>query len=217
MAATKLSRRAGGFSLLLLPGLLQADPVAWPDLAARAAAQAAHPWPTAAQLAAQPVPAFPTVAAAPAPRPVPWPHPASRARVPATTTLHIFITLAMPAASLAALVDDAARSGATLVLRGLKAHSLRTTLAAVAPLIGTRQVAWTLDPEAFTRFDITHAPSFVLSYAAPPDRCSDPRAPPQDYVRIAGDVSLAYALRAIAQQRPALAPLLDGYQQKLAQ
>jgi conjugal transfer pilus assembly protein TrbC len=70
----------------------------------------------------------------------------------ATNALRIFITLDMPRGSLQRLVDQAQRSGATLVLRGLKSQSMRQTLAAVGELIETRNVSWVIDPDAFTRF-----------------------------------------------------------------
>ncbi|MBE7524481.1 MAG: hypothetical protein HS109_19170 [Burkholderiales bacterium] len=81
----------------------------------------------------------------------------------------------MPRASLQLLTDQAARSGAVLVLRGLKANSMRETLAAVSSLIGERQVAWVIDPEAFARYRIERAPTFVLSL--------DDRAEPGDELR----------------------------------
>ena len=70
-----------------------------------------------------------------------------------TSVLRIFITLDMPRGSLQRLVDQAARTGATLVLRGLKAQSMRQTLAAVGELIETRRVSWVIDPDAFNRWD----------------------------------------------------------------
>jgi conjugal transfer pilus assembly protein TrbC len=69
----------------------------------------------------------------------------------------------MPRASLQLLTDQAARAGAVLVLRGLKSQSMRQTVAAVQELIGKRRVAWVIDPEAFTRFAVRQAPTFVLT------------------------------------------------------
>ena len=67
-------------------------------------------------------------------------------RTTAASPLRIFITLEMPREP-ATADRSAARSGAVLVLRGLKANSMRETLAAVSSLIGERQVAWVIDPK----------------------------------------------------------------------
>ena len=85
-----------------------------------------------------------------------------------TSALRIFITLDMPRASLQRLVDQAERSAATLVLRGLKSQSMRQTLAAVGALIQSRRVSWVIDPDAFTRFSVSAAPTFVLALADEP-------------------------------------------------
>ena len=132
--------------------------------------------------------------------------------------VRIFVTLDMPPQSLRLLAEQAARSGATLVLRGLKNQSMRQTVAAVADVLGlpaqsgTPSPHWLIDPEAFERHRITRAPTFVVDLgagvAAPPESdacrtsCADPAptskslsAKARDrYVLIAGDVSLAHAL-----------------------
>ena len=129
----------------------------------------------------------------------------------AASPLRIFITLEMPRASLQLLTDQAARSGAVLVLRGLKANSMRETLAAVSSLIGERQVAWVIDPEAFARHRIERAPTFVLSLDDRADTATscgtDCRTPPA-FVSVSGDVSLDHALDALARQRPEARPLV---------
>jgi conjugal transfer pilus assembly protein TrbC len=40
---------------------------------------------------------------------------------------------------------------------------MRQTVAVVQELIGKRRVAWVIDPEAFTRFAVRQAPTFVLT------------------------------------------------------
>ncbi|MCC6708191.1 MAG: type-F conjugative transfer system pilin assembly protein TrbC, partial [Gammaproteobacteria bacterium] len=127
-----------------------------------------------------------------------------------TPQLRIFISLAMPRPSLERLVNQASRAGATLVLRGLQAQSLRETLAAVRPLIETHRVAWVIDPEAFARYQVTVAPTFVLTQddatqTADQSQCHNGCATPSSYLSVAGDVSLDYALAAMSRQRPALA------------
>jgi conjugal transfer pilus assembly protein TrbC len=148
------------------------------------------------------------------------------------SALRIFITLDMPRASLQRLVDQANRSGATLVLRGLKGQSMRQTLAAVGELIETRRVSWVIDPDAFTRFKVSAAPTFVLTLADEPmpgtpalgpapelPRCSGSScaSPATDasYLSISGDVSLDYALDAMTRRSPEAAPRASAILQRL--
>jgi conjugal transfer pilus assembly protein TrbC len=119
--------------------------------------------------------------------------------------LTVFVSLSMPKASLEALVAEAERTGATLVLRGMRERSLTKTAEAVQRLIGARQVAWTIDPDAFRRFRVESVPVFVLTRAgARPKACGeDVCLADEDYARIAGDMSIAYALDTIERLLPA--------------
>lgn len=118
--------------------------------------------------------------------------------------LSVFVSLSMPRASLRRLIADAEVTGATLVLRGMIDRSISKTAIAVHRLIGGRKVAWTIDPDAFRRFDVQAVPVFVLTRAgAQPHGCGDDLClPASDYVRIAGDVSIEYALDAIDRLLP---------------
>ncbi len=204
---------------LLGAGIALAQAPRWPDADDIERAQKAHPFPRADRLGAEPVPAPPRVN---------LPSTAARtdiealaragarlgspsAQPTAASPLRIFITLEMPRASLQLLTDQAARSGAVLVLRGLKANSMRETLAAVSSLIGERQVAWVIEPEAFARHRIERAPTFVLSLDERADTATscgtDCRTPPA-FVSVSGDVSLDHALDTLARQRPEVRPLV---------
>jgi conjugal transfer pilus assembly protein TrbC len=147
------------------------------------------------------------------------------------SALRIFITLDMPRTSLRRLVDQAARTGATLVLRGLKAQSMRQTLAAVSELIESRRVSWVIDPDAFTRFQVGAAPTFVLTLAdeslpntpgsgsAVLPRCAGTGCaaptPEAAYLSVSGDVSLDYALNAMLRASPEAAPRASAILQRL--
>jgi conjugal transfer pilus assembly protein TrbC len=118
--------------------------------------------------------------------------------------LQIFVTLAMPEPSLRALIAQAARAKAVVVLRGAKNGSLRQTLEAARNLIGAQPVAWQIDPPAFARYQISAAPAFVLTRAgAQPAACTEGVClANQDFAKVTGDVSLEYALEAIARGAP---------------
>ena len=177
-----------------------------------------NPMPTDAELRRVPVPSAPKLDALPQPTarsPVDlealargFETSAGKPALPAQTgpALLVFISFAMPEPTLAQLVDQATRARASLVLRGLVDGSLVRTVARVQQLIGTHQVAVQIDPQAFDRYAITQTPSFVLVRdGAQPQPCASGLCVPGDgFVRVAGDVSLDYALAFFQRSAPAL-------------
>ena len=208
--------------------MLVAGLVAWLPCGVCAQAPQSPPrWPTAQDLErAQKAHPFPALKELSSPTPIPridstrgnvdiealmagklsFPASASQQRLGAAA-FRVFITLEMPRASLELLTDQASRAGAVLVLRGLKSQSMRQTLAVVGDLIGDRSVAWVIDPEAFIRFGVTKAPTFVLSLNErsqndPRQGCAAGCATLDTFASVSGDVSLDYALEAIVRRRP---------------
>jgi conjugal transfer pilus assembly protein TrbC len=209
----------------LLPCVALAQAPQWPTAQEIERTLQATPFPSAERIGSQPVPVPPKMAPQRAPVDIEA-IARSKLRLPTgvgaslAAPLRIFITLDMPPASLRLLVDQAARSGAVLVLRGLKGESLRETLAMVRPLIGERHVAWLIDPEAFTHFGVQHAPTFVLALdvrgpAAGQPNCISGCVAPPAFVSIAGDVSLDYALEAILRRRPEATPRVEPILKRL--
>ena len=117
----------------------------------------------------------------------------------------VFVSFSMPDAALSRVVDQAAKADATLVLRGLANGSLVRTVTRVRQLIGSRRVAVQIDPQAFDRYAITQAPSFVLVRdGAQASSCAAGVCVPGDgFVMAAGDVSLDYALALFRRSAPA--------------
>ena len=131
--------------------------------------------------------------------------------------LLVFVSLAMPEATMTRLLEQAARARATLVLRGLINGSLRETVERMQRLIGERQVAVQIDPQAFDRFSVVRTPSFVLvrdGAATLPCGAGICVASDQ-YVRAAGDVSLDYALRFFQRSAPRMAGDAATFLQRL--
>ena len=128
----------------------------------------------------------------------------SKTGVAVGPTLLVFVSFTMPEPALDRLVDQAARAGATLLLRGLVDDSLQKTVTRVQRVIGTRKVDFQIDPQAFDRFSIAVTPSFVLikdgSVPAPcaAGTCFDASS----YALTLGDVSIDYALRFIQRAAP---------------
>lgn len=134
--------------------------------------------------------------------------------------LMVFISLSMPEATLKRLVSQAARAKASLLIRGLLNGSLRDTVARTQALLAGQSVAFQIDPQAFERYAITQVPSFVLvREGADGTPCGDGGrgscAPPNDYVRLAGDVSLDYALGNIQHRTPRFSKDAGAFIQRL--
>ena len=182
-------------------------------------ARRSHRMPTDAELARVPLPAAPRIDALPQPvTKVPIDLEAlakgfdANADQPtlaamAGPTLLVFVSFAMPEATISRLLDQAARAGATLVLRGLINGSMRDTVERMQRLVGERRVAVLIDPQAFDRFSIVRTPSFVLVRSgASAQPCSSGTCLASDqFVMAAGDVSLDYALSFFERSAPAMA------------
>lgn len=127
--------------------------------------------------------------------------------------LLVFVSLSMPRPALQRLVDQAARAKATVVLRGFAGGSLRDTAAQLQALIGTRDVAVQIDPQSFDRFAVAQVPTFVLVRdGTRPESCaSGTCAPPEVFLRVAGDVSLDYALAHMRKVSPAFGREVAGF------
>ena len=182
------------------------------------AARRKHRMPSDEELARVPVPAAPRIDALPQPQShgkidlgaiaggfdaMGAPDPA-KSGMAVGPTLLVFVSFSMPDPALERLVDQAARSGATLLLRGLVDDSLQKTVARVQRVIGQRKVGFQIDPQAFDRFTITATPSFVLiKDRSVPTPCAAGTCFAADsYALAAGDVSIDYALRFIQKTAP---------------
>ena len=122
-------------------------------------------------------------------------------------SLLVFVSFAMPESTLKRLVEQAGRANATLVLRGFVNGSLRDTVARVQGLVGARRVPFQIDPQGFDRFAIDKTPSFVLVRdGASTSSCASGQCFANEaYVRVAGDVSLDYALENMKRAAPQFA------------
>jgi len=109
----------------------------------------------------------------------------------------IFVSFAIPEATLQRLTDQATRAGATLVLRGLVNGSIRDTVNRMQALIGNRRVAVQIDPEAFDRYGITRTPTYVLATdGTGTEACASQSCNSSlQFVKVTGDVSFEYALQ----------------------
>ena len=119
---------------------------------------------------------------------------------PQGPALLVFVSFSMPAESLLRLAHQAKRADGVLVFRGLAGATLREMVERVEPLAKTG-AAIQIDPEAFTRLGVKTVPTFALTQA--PASCAD-RSCNRDVRRVAGDVSIDFALERLARSDDAL-------------
>ena len=119
-----------------------------------------------------------------------------------TAEILIFTSLSVPFASWRQWAHEAARSGAPLVLRGVGAGGLPETAKRIGDRLAGAEAGVAIDPRLFRLFGVTRVPAVVVvPGGVPPCRsrgCADDPAPPHD--RIAGNIGLAAALEAIADE-----------------
>ncbi|WP_308925855.1 type-F conjugative transfer system pilin assembly protein TrbC [Janthinobacterium sp. J1-1] len=116
--------------------------------------------------------------------------------------LFVLVSLTMPPGSLDRLAAQAGKAGATLVLRGMLGGSFKKTTELIADIIrkhpGTQ---FHIDPTLFRRFNVVQVPTFVLT-VRPEDNqtCGRDCDANNTFARVAGDVSLDYALEHLSKQ-----------------
>ena len=118
--------------------------------------------------------------------------------------LLVFVSFAMPRASLERLAADAARADAVLVFRGPKDGSLKKTLQAFEPL-ARRGAKAILHPESFTRHRIEAVPVYLLGSAG---GCDDTISC-TDGLRVSGDAGLDFVLERMARTDHPLAGVAE--------
>lgn len=135
------------------------------------------------------------------------------------TGLLVFVSLGMPRPSLDRLLFDAERSGALLVLRGVRPEGLQATAAEIQGLLGKRKVAWNIDPQLFKTFGVVTVPTTVIvdpkqpvqrSCGASGGQCASPL-----WASLEGDVTLAWSLERIVQMKPAMRSAAAPYLARL--
>ena len=125
-----------------------------------------------------------------------------------TAEILIFTSLSVPAASWRRWAHEAASMGAAehagppLVLRGVGEGGLRATVKQIGARLGGAEAGVALDPRLFRLFGVTRVPAVVVVPGGVPAcrsrGCADDPAPPHD--RIAGNIGLAAALEAVADE-----------------
>lgn len=143
--------------------------------------------------------------------------PAATAKSADTPELMVFVSFSMPKEALERIVLQSEKSGAVLVLRGLKGNSLTRMGEELASLVGKRNVTAIIHPPAFKQFKVTQVPALVLARPSQATKIGeDGCASPASFIKIDGDVTQDYALDLIERQSPAWADAARRYAAKLA-
>jgi conjugal transfer pilus assembly protein TrbC len=145
--------------------------------------------------------------------------PAATPAKPANTPeLMVFVSFSMPKETLERIVLQSEKSGAVLVLRGLKGNSLTRMGEELAALVGKRNVTAIIHPPAFKQFKVTQVPSLVLAQPAQASKIGeDGCASTTSFIKVDGDVTQDYAFDLIERQAPAWAEAARRYAAKLAE
>lgn len=117
--------------------------------------------------------------------------------------LYIAVSLTMPKEALRQLSVDAEKAGARLVIRGLIDGSFERTMVVAQDVFGQDALSGlAIEPQVFRAYGIERVPAFIAA-SSPVQPCEDgvdcvSAVTPHD--RIAGNISLAEALRQISQR-----------------
>jgi conjugal transfer pilus assembly protein TrbC len=131
--------------------------------------------------------------------------------------LMVFISFSLPKETLQRIVSQAEKSGAVLVLRGLKGNSLTRMGEEIAELVGARNVTAIIHPPAFKQFKVRQVPALVLARSGQASQIGeDGCAPASSFIRVDGDVTQDYALDLIERQAPAWADVARRYASRLS-
>jgi len=113
-----------------------------------------------------------------------------------------FASLSMPPQSLRQMMDDVAKAGGVVVLRGLTQGSAKVMTEALGKVLrpGERRDGVGIDPRLFRAFGVGEVPVYIVT-ASDFDLCSGfdctTSVPPYD--RMTGNVTAEFALRTFAQ------------------
>jgi len=137
-------------------------------------------------------------------------------KYPANTSpdLLVFVSFSMPKESLTRLAAQAGRAGAAIMLRGLVADthampSFHATSIAVGKLNLKNGQGFSVNPMPFRRFGVMQVPAFVLLTQKDCATCGEGFVP--KHLKLTGDVSLDYALRAMKSRKPGISARVNPY------
>lgn len=169
---------------------------------------------------------LPKIESIPAPRPTPKTDIAEIAKQFQSTTqpqtskqpaydLLIMASLSMPKEALQRLAQQAQRAHATFIFRGLSGNSMMQMSQDVRRALGGINVPIVINPPAFKQFSVSRVPAFVIATHQAGNVLENGCSSPQTYVKVAGDVSLDYALDYIERKDAAWSSVAESFRSKI--
>jgi conjugal transfer pilus assembly protein TrbC len=129
--------------------------------------------------------------------------------------LLVMVSLSMPREALERTAEQAERAGATLVFRGLKGDSMTRMSEEIQSIIGTRNVSAVVHPPAFRQFSVTRVPVVVIARPEAGNVLENGCSQTETFVKVAGDVSLDYALEHIERKSQAWGQIARAYRNRI--
>lgn len=129
--------------------------------------------------------------------------------------LMVMVSLSMPREALERTVEQAERAGATLVFRGLKGDSMTRMGEEIQSIVGKRNVSAIVHPPAFQQFSITKVPAVVIARTEAGSVLENGCSQAGTFVKVAGDVSLDYALEYIERKSQAWGAIAKAYRNRI--
>lgn len=129
--------------------------------------------------------------------------------------LMVFVSLSMPRDALSRLIEQSELAGATLVFRGLKGNSMTRMGEEIKDLIGDRKVSAVIHPPAFQQFTVKRVPVVVIARPEASSVLEDGCSRTDTFIKVAGDVTLDYALDYIERRSPDWASTARSYRTRL--
>ena len=115
----------------------------------------------------------------------------------------IFVSTSIPETTVKRYVQQTQHIGAALVFRGLINDSMKDTQVYLSQLLGTDQTGVKptilIDPTLYSRFNIKQVPTTVVTESEIKP-CQQDGCPTPVHHKVAGDVSLAWALGLVSRQ-----------------
>ncbi|MBX9777785.1 MAG: type-F conjugative transfer system pilin assembly protein TrbC, partial [Xanthobacteraceae bacterium] len=113
----------------------------------------------------------------------------------------VFASLSMPPESLKPLIRDTSKAGGAVIFQGFPGNSMKAFQQGITRVIdqGQETKAIGIDPRLFRAFNVTSVPAFVV-VTSDFDLCDglDCRTNPPPHDRLAGNVTVRYALETFA-------------------
>lgn len=135
--------------------------------------------------------------------------------ITATHELMVFVSFSMPPESLQRIVLESEITGAHIVFRGFKGDKMMGMSKHIANLIGKHRVEVSVNPPAFTQFQVTTVPALVIALPNASEGMDNGCAQATRFVKVTGDVGQSYALDLIDRTSPQFASAAQVFSRRI--